>query len=93
MRVNVFDRTVGSVFKATWVSSGGSPTTISSALIDKTQAVVSSITGVSSGNGFFFVFHQLPNTPGFYVNEWRALVGSSNYVNRQLVRVNNIEVD
>lgn len=93
MRVNVFDKNVGDIFKATWVSSGGNPSTISSALIDKNQTVISSLTGVSSGNGFFFAFHQLPNTPAYYVNEWRANVGGNNYVNRQLVRVNDIKVD
>lgn len=93
MRVNVVDKDIGDVFKATWVSSGGNPSTISSALIDKTQAVVQSLTAVSSGNGFFFALHQLPNTPAYYVNEWRAGVGSNTYVKRQLVRVNDVKVD
>jgi hypothetical protein len=93
MRVNLYDRIVGGTFKGTWVSSGATANPISSALIDKNQAVVSSVSAVSSGNGFYFAYHQLPNTPGYYVNEWRAGVGLTTYVNRQLVRVNDVKVD
>lgn len=93
MRVNVREKIVGDTYKVTWVSSGALPDLISSALLDKNEFVVSSIAAVSSGGGFYFALHQLPNTPGFYANEWRAQVGSRAYVTRQLVSVLDIQVD
>jgi len=93
MRMNVREKVAGSTYKATWVSSGGIPNPITSSLIDKNKTVVSSISAVASGNGAFYALHPVPNTPGWYVNEWRALAGGFQYVNRQLLHVINEDVD
>lgn len=93
MRVNVRDKIVGDTWKTTWVSSGAVLDSISSALLDEADSVVSSIAAVSSGGGFYFALHQLPSAPGFYTNEWRAQVGSRSYLKRQLVNVLDIQVD
>lgn len=93
MRSNYFERVVGTTFKGTWVNSGSAPSQITSALIDKTQTVVQSIAAISSLSGFYFSLHQLPNTPGAYVNEWRAWINSYQYVNRQLVKLIDLQVD
>lgn len=93
MRVNVREKIIGDTYRATWVSSASNPSPITSALIDKHEVVVSSIAAISSGNGFFYALHQLPTTPGFYTNEWRAVVGSYVYVNRQIVHLNDPQVD
>lgn len=93
MRVNVREKIIGDTYKTTWVSSGGNPLPITSALIDKTNTCVQSLSAISSGNGFYFALHQLPLAPGYYVNEWRATVGGYTYVNRQLVHVNDPQVD
>lgn len=93
MRTNVFDRLIGTTFMGTWVSSGATPSQITSALIDRTQAVISSVTATSSGGGNYFSLQQLPNTPGPLINEWVAWINSFPYKSRQLVRVNDIQVD
>lgn len=86
MRWNVYEVGAGTTFKPTWVNTGQAPSPITSALIDRTQVVVSSVAAVSSTNGAYFALHQMPTTPGPYVNEWRATIGGQLYVNRQLVK-------
>ena len=93
MKWSVYERIMGTTFKGTWVNSGANPSQITSALIDRTGTVVASIAAISSLNGFYFSLHTLPNTPGPYVNEWRAWVNSYPYVDRQLVRSLNPLVD
>lgn len=94
MRVNVFDRLIGTTFMPTWASVNSvNPTLIVSALRDRTQALVGSVSAISSGGGNFFALHTLPSTPGPLVNEWTAWINSFPYVSKQLVRVNDIQVD
>jgi hypothetical protein len=85
---------IGSGYRATWLSlSGAIPSQITSALIDRTQVVVSSLAAVSSGNGYYYSDHQLPNTATPYVNEWRAWINSKEWVGRSIIRVIDLRVD
>lgn len=77
----------------TWVGSGVTPSQITSALIDASETVVSSASAVSSGDGHYYMPTTMPNTPGWYVNEWCAYVNSYPYYSRQLVRVRDLETD
>jgi hypothetical protein len=91
MRVKITNKVLGDVAKTTWVGSGSTPDTITSALFDASQTCVQSIAAVSSGGGYYFAMHQLPNTPGWYCNEWKASLGGYFYVSRQLIKVNDVE--
>lgn len=94
MRWNTFERDVGTTFIPTWVTNSvAPPSTITSALIDRTNTVVDSVTAISSGPGSYFAMHQLGNSPGPYVNEWRAWVNSYQYVNRQYLKIIDPQVD
>lgn len=94
MRPPVIERIAGTTLRVTFVSSGSAPTVISSALIDKSEAVVNSTAGVNSlGGGQFYAVHQLPNSPGWYINEWKATIQGNNYVERQFIRIRSMEVD
>lgn len=73
------------------MSSGAAPTLITSALLDRHGTCVDSVTAVSSGGGYFYSLHQLPNSAGPYANEWRAWINSYQYVDRQLVRVEDLQ--
>lgn len=86
MRIPVYERIAGTTFRATYVSSGVSADLISSALIDKTETLVSSTTAVNSGNGFYYALHTLPNTPDWFVNQWISVIQASTYIDRQFVR-------
>ena len=77
----------------TWTNSGVAPSQISSALLDKDDVLVNSMTAVSSGNGHYFAPHTLPNTPGFYVNEWKWVLDSYPGRARQRVRGTTGEAD
>lgn len=83
----------GTTLKTTWVSSGVTPSGITSAILDSQDAVVDSISATSSGNGFYFGLHTMPSSPGYYVNEWRAFINSKPYINRQLIRNMTLETN
>lgn len=94
IRPAVVEKIAGTTLRVTFVSSGSVPTTISSALIDKAEAVVNSTALVNSiGGGSFYAVHQLPTSPGWYINEWRATIQGNNYIERQFIRVRSMEVD
>lgn len=91
-RPTVIEKVAGTTLRVTFVSSGSVPTLISSALLDKADAVVNSTALVNSlGGGSFYAVHQLPNTPGWYINEWKATIQANNYVERQFVRIRTVE--
>ena len=79
-------------FKQFWISSGTSPSVISAAILDGADAVVSSGTGVSSGNGHFYRTVSV-NTPGWYVSEWKATISGSPYRRRYSFKAILGEVD
>ena len=82
----------GDTFKQFWISSGTTPSVISAAIRDGADTVVSSGTGVSSGNGHFYRT-SLVNTPGFYVAEWKATISGNPYKRRSRFRAVLGEVD
>jgi len=93
MRIPVVEVIAGTTLRATWVNSGVIPTTLTSALRTGSETVVSSVTAISSGSGFFFSLHPVPLAGDWYINEWVAIIASNTYVDRQLVRVAHLEVD
>lgn len=87
------DVIAGTTLKATWVNSGAAPSAIFSTLLDASDTMVSSFAAVSSGNGFYFALHTVPNSAQWLINEWQATVDGNLYRNRQLIRVRTLEVD
>jgi len=83
----------GSTVKFIWVSSGATPNPILSSIIDGSETMVSSETAVSSGNGHYYAYMGVPNTPGYYVNGWIAQISVNTYVSRQRFQVVRTEVD
>lgn len=86
MRIPIYERISGTTFRATYVNSGVSPALLSSLLRDANEAVVNTAAAASSGNGFYYAVHQLPTTPGWFVNEWISVIGVNTYIDRQFVR-------
>ncbi len=76
-----------------WVSSGAVAGTISSALIDRNETLVSSIAATSSGNGFYFANMTMPGSAQWLVNEWRATINGNLFIKRQFLQVLTMEVD
>lgn len=92
--VNVIEEMVGNTLKVTWVNSGVTPSAITSALIDRNETVVDSITATSSGNGFYYAPHTLPTSyVGFWVNEWDATINGKHYLRRQYIRAQRFQAD
>lgn len=83
----------GDTIRLTWVSSGASPSPIVSTLFSGSETLVSSVAGVSSGNGHFYAHHNLPNTAAWYANKWFAFVSPDTYVKYQYVKAIKPEVD
>jgi hypothetical protein len=82
----------GDTFKQTWVSSGATASLISAAVISGSETVVSSGTGTSSGNGHYYRT-AIINTPGYYVQEWKATIAGNPQKRRQRFKVGLNEVD
>lgn len=82
----------GTTLKATFVNSGVTPGAILSELLDSEDAMVSSFTPVSSGNGHYFALHVVPTSQPWYVNRWWATIDANTYQYRQLVRAHKLEV-
>jgi hypothetical protein len=83
---------IGDTFKQYWISSGTSPSVISAAIISGSETVISSGTGVSSGNGHFFRTTSI-NSPGYYISEWKATISGSPYKRRTRFKAVLNEVD
>lgn len=92
MRSPVIEKIGGTTLRVTFTSSGAAPSTISSALLDKNDALVSCGPGVGSLTNFYFQ-HQLPTSPGWYINEWKATIQGLNFVERQFIRIRTMETD
>jgi len=93
MRIPVVDVIAGTTLRATWINSGTTPSAITSALRTGSETIISSVSAISSGNGFYFALHGLPTSGGWFINEWIAIIASNTYVDRQLVRTTRLEVD
>lgn len=91
--LNVIERVAGTTVRPTWVNPGVTPTSISSALLDADEQLVNSVAAISSGGGYFYALHTLPNSRAWYVNEWSSVINGYPYKHRQFVRALKPEVD
>jgi hypothetical protein len=89
----VIEAIAGTTIKLTWVTSGVTPTTIVSNIINNVESLVSSYAGTSSGNGFYYGMHTLPNSDAWYVNEWFSYINANTYVARQLIHAHKLRVN
>ncbi len=83
---------VGDTFKAFWISSGTTPSVITASIITGSETVISSGSGVSSGNGHFYRTFSV-NTPGYYVSQWTATIAGSPYKRKTRFKAILGEVD
>ena len=90
--IEVIDCVVGGTVKVTLVNSGVTPSGICSALFNRSETLVDSVTATSSGNGFYYALHT-PNTPGIYVNKWFSAIGANTYVTPQYLRALAYQAD
>jgi hypothetical protein len=93
MKFPVHELIAGTTIKVTWANTEAIPTPISSAIRDRSEVIVSSTAAVASGNGLYYALHTMPNSSGWYVNEWIATLGVNTYVNRQFIRAYKGDVD
>ena len=84
---------IGDTLKSTWVNSGASPSDIRSSVFNGEETSVGSATMTSSGNGHYYAFHTIPNTPGFYVAETLATIGGYPFKRRVSFKAVKEEVD
>lgn len=88
IQIPVVEVIAGTTLRSTWVNSGVTPSQLTSALLSGSETLVSSVTPISSGDGHYFGPLAIPASgPAWYVNEWRAVIASNTYTDRQLVRV------
>lgn len=94
--VQIVEVVGGTTLRATWVNSGVTPSSLSSALLDQNDLELGSpynaLTLGSSGNGHYFAVHHVPSSQPWYVNRWFAFIEGNTYQNRQLVRAHRLEV-
>lgn len=83
---------IGDTFKQTFVSSGTSPSSIVAAVYDGDENIVSSGSGVSSGNGHYYRQASV-DTPGYYVSEWRATISGNPYKRRLVFEAVTVRTD
>lgn len=73
---------IGDTRKVKWISSGASATAIHFAVYNGAETLVDSATMTDSGNGHYYGWHTIPNTPGYYVVQTTATVGGRPFKNR-----------
>lgn len=91
---------VGDTREYTWINSGAAPSPINHTLYLRdsnapgsgTEIIVSSKSGVSSGNGHYFSLAQV-STPGYYVSEWNATLDSNLYKERIIFQATAKSID
>lgn len=83
---------VGDTFKQYFISSGTTPSVITASILTGSETIISSGTGVSSGNGHYYRATSV-NTPGWYVSQWRATIAGNPYVRRWRFKAVLGEVD
>jgi hypothetical protein len=86
-RLNIVNEFIGSTLRTTWVNSGATPSTISSALYNNSTVLVSSISQTSSGNGHYYADLALPNSKQWMLNEQIAVIDGRTLKRFQLVHV------
>lgn len=85
-RIGTLEIIAGTTLRSTLVSSGATMSPACSNLLSGSGTLVDSSAAVSSGNGFYYAIHQLPNTPCWYVNKWFAFISPNTYVAAQYVK-------
>lgn len=85
-KVPILNAIAGTTLKLTWVNSGVTPTDLCMSLLDRDEALVSSATAVSSGNGHYFLPVDIPSSWQWYVAQAIANIDTRTYVSRALVR-------
>lgn len=93
MRIPIVETVAGDTIRFTFVSSGDTASTISSALYAGDESLVSSKAAASSGNGFYYADMIVPSSHAWLVNEWRATISGLSRLSRQMIRVHRLEVD
>ena len=83
---------IGDTFKQFFISSGTTPSVITASIVDGAETIISSETGVSSGNGHFWRTTSV-NTAGWYVSQWEAMISGSPYRRRFRFKAVLNEVD
>jgi len=85
---------IGDTAKLTWVNSGVTPDAAPPwSLYDGGETVVDTGTLISSGNGHYYGYCTLPDTPGFYVAESIATISGFPFKRRVRLRAILDEVD
>ncbi|HEX7012328.1 MAG TPA: hypothetical protein VF161_06270 [Steroidobacteraceae bacterium] len=79
MTERVVQITLGSTFRATWVSSGASANPIVYNVLSGSETLVSSYAGQSSGNGHYYV-DAVVHSPGLWQGVWYSTVTQNTYV-------------
>ena len=74
----------GNTIKVRWVNSGVTPSAITARCYTGSETVVDSAAMVSSGAGFYYHLHTVPDTPGFYTLESLATINSKPFKNREI---------
>jgi hypothetical protein len=92
MRIPTFDILGGTTINLTWVNTGSVPTSIRMCLLDKNDALVSSVTPISSGDGHYYAPLMVPTSDAWYVARTIAVLNANTYVHRGLVRTHKLEV-
>jgi hypothetical protein len=83
----------GTTLRVTADLSGAIASTITSNLISGSETLVSSVTGQSSLNGYYYALHDIPNSSAWYVNKWYANISANTYSQAQFVRALKPEVN
>jgi hypothetical protein len=82
-QIPTYEFIVGTTKRLTWVNTGVTAGFIHAALRDFNGTLINSITGVDSGNGHYYAVMPHPNTPGWYSQEWVAIINANTYVSKQ----------
>ena len=77
---------IGDTVKLTWINSGVTPSSISAALYNGIETLVSSVSMTSSGDGHYYARITLPSSVGYYVTESIAQISGYPYKRRQLIK-------
>lgn len=93
MQVNILERIAGTTFMQTVVNTGGSISPLSFQLLSGSETLVSSVAGVSSGDGHYYGLHTLPTSEAWYIGQMIGTINTNTYVARQYVRARALEVD
>ena len=81
------DMVAGTTIKTTCRNlSGQTPDSISSALFSGSETLVNSVAAVSSGDGRYYAFHNLPSSNQWYVNRWEFASGGRTFGDFQYLR-------